>query len=706
MSFGVFFTRDTAFHICDMRYALWLSCAVLLAPRFVTAQEPAPAAPPVRRDTIPLRAIIVTAPRISTPLAENPAALKIVGSDVLDAAPRGIAVDEAVLLVPGVKVDNQANGKRVHMSIRGQGILSEHGIRGTKVLLDGLPLNDPSGFAADLYDIDWPTVEWVQVQRGPEASLYGGGSSAGVLSIQTDDGGSAPASGMFSSTVGSNDFWRATGQVGGSLGDVNYRASYSHLTGNGYRIHTAFHGDNIYAKAHWAVSPTVRLTPVLWYTGYFNQNAEGLNLAQLNTDPRMPNPDALTYNEFMDTRRIMGGVVGDVGLGGDRSFSFVGFLRHTAYRESVPSNVLHRSMLSPGGTLQYTFSGVTGTLRHHVSFGSDLQLQNIDDFTHRNLGSAVEGDTLLSDQTMRQAGAGVFALDRIDLGERWSAMVNLRYDYLDYRLEDHLRAGGVDLSGGASFNRVTARVGITYSPTASLSLYANVGQGFLPPATEEFAANPAHIGGFNDSLRAATSAGEEVGARGMLARGLTFDLTVFHMNTDGDFDRYRVTSRPLETFYRNAGSTRRYGVEASAAWVPVSAALVRVAYTYSDFKYTNTQSAYGDVQGHWLPNSPEHQLSADAQYTVAGALTVGVSSETLSKWYVDAGNATSVAGYTLLNARLAYRLRLAGSSAQATLAVRNIFGTKYVAFTEPDPDGNSYQPAATREIFVGIVLGK
>ena len=679
-----------------------LSLLLILLPRPSVAQGPAPA----RRDTIQLRTIIVTAPRINVPLADNPAAMKIVGSDVLDAAPRGIAVDEAVLLVPGVKVDNQANGKRVHMSIRGQGILSEHGIRGTKVLLDGLPLNDPSGFAADLYDVDWPTVEWVQVQRGPEASLYGGGSSAGVLSIQTGDGGTAPAAGMFSSTVGSNDFWRMTGQVGGSFGDLNYRASYSHLTGAGYRIHTAFHGDNVYAKAHWNPSPTLHLTPILWYTGYFNQNAEGLNLAQLNTDPRMPNPDALTYNEFMDTRRIMGGLVGDVGLGGERSLSFNAYLRHTAYKESVPSNVLHRAMLSPGGTLQYTFSGLTGTLRHHLSLGSDLELQNIDDYTHANMGAAVEGVPLLSDQTMRQAGAGVFALDRLDLGERWGAMVNLRYDWISNRLDDHLQAGGTDLSGSASFDRVTARVGVTWSPTASLNLYANVGQGFLPPATEEFAANPAQIGGFNRDLKAATSTGEEVGARGVVAAGLTFDVTVFHMNTDGDFDRYRVATRPLETFYRNAGSTRRYGVEASGGWAPVPEALVQVAYTWSNFKYTNTQSAYGDVHGHWLPNTPEHQLSADAQYTVAGALTLGASTEMLSKWYVDAGNATSVDGYTLLNARLAYRLRLAGSSAQATLAVRNIFGTRYVAFTEPDPDGNSYQPAATREVFFGIVLGR
>jgi iron complex outermembrane receptor protein len=696
-----------------MKTTILLSCVLLALPATAPAlvatvqapQEPAQAAPRTMADTMfvaRLKAIVVTASRTEVSVSQNPAATQVVGAEALDAMPRGIAVDEAVALVPGVKVDNQADGRRVHLSIRGQGILSEHGIRGTKVLLDGLPLNDPSGFAADLYDVDWPTVDWVQVQRGPEASLYGGGSSAGVLSIHTADGGSAPVGGMFSSAAGSNGFWRLTGSVGGTLGGLNYRASYSHTAGDGYRIHTAFHGDNVYGKARWNPSSHVQLTPVLWYTEYFNQNAEGLNLTWLAQDRRQANPDALTYNEYIDTRRVMGGVVGDVTLRGEQSLSFNAFLRHTGYKESVPSSVLHRTMLSPGGTVQYTITRATGALRHHVSVGSDLELQSIDDYTHPNLGNAVEGDTLLSDQTLRQAGAGVFALDRIDLTDRWGAMLNLRYDWIDNRLEDHLRTGGVDLSGDASFHRVTARVGLTYSASPSLNLYGNIGQGFLPPATEELAANPDQIGGFNRNLKAATSTGEEVGARGVLAGTVAFDVALFHLNTDGDFDRYRVATRPLETFYRNAGATRRYGAEASLGWAPVSAALLQVAYTYSNFKYTNTVSAYGDVRGHWLPNSPEHQLTADAQYTIAHRLTLGATAQMLSKWYVDAGNATSVNGYTLLNARLAYRLPLGEVAPEATIAVRNIFAKQYIAFTEPDPDGNSYQPAAEREIFVGL----
>jgi len=34
--------------------------------------------------------------------------------------------------------------------------------------------------------------------------------------------------------------------------------------------------------------------------------------------------------------------------------------------------------------------------------------------------------------------------------------------------------------------------------------------------------------------------------------------------------------------------------------------------------------------------------------------------------------------------------------------VRNLTGAKYMAFTEPDPDGNAYHPGPSREFFGNI----
>ena len=68
----------------------------------------------------------------------------------------------------------------------------------------------------------------------------------------------------------------------------------------------------------------------------------------------------------------------------------------------------------------------------------------------------------------------------------------------------------------ADFSRGSARLGVSWSPRQDVSFYANWGQGFLPPATEELAQNPEGFGGFNRHLTFASSDGVDLGVRGML----------------------------------------------------------------------------------------------------------------------------------------------------------------------------------------------
>lgn len=675
----------------------------LLYLSFVVPVFPGPL-PAASVDTLPvyqLMGVLVTAPRTSIPLRENPGATAVVRIEEMREMPRGVAVDEAIRMVPGVKVDNQADGERVHMSIRGQGILSEHGLRGIKVLQDGIPLNDPTGFAPDLYDVDWSNVQRIEVLRGPGASLYGGGSTAGVLNIITTPAGTGPAM-VAEARTGSNGFWKTNARSAGRVGDVGYQVSASRAMGDGYREHTAFAATNLYAKADVRVSERLEVRPIVAWTGFFNENAEGLNLTWLAEDRTQANPDALIYNELQRTERFTGGFTGEYEVADRTSVDFNAYLRSTRYREPVPSSVQHRSLVGPGATVQLTQRFTTGGVEHAFSAGTDIQWQTIDEYRHPNLGAAEEGPDLLSDQTIAQRGLGVFLLDRIDFSGGWGATLNVRFDRITNELTDHLLAGGVDLSGDADFDRTTARVGVSYSPTEVFSVYANWGQGFLPPATEELASNPAAQGGFNASLTPALSYGEELGARGLVGARLFYDISVFHLDTSGDFDRYRIDTRPLETFYRNGGRSRRFGTEAYVNWSPAARVRAEAAYTWSHFIYRSSTSVYGNIEGNWLPNSPEHQLMTELTVDVLPAVTLGAGTDSYSRWYVDASNATSVDGYTLLNAEATWRLPVRGLDWRLTAQARNLTGTKYIAFTEPDPDGNSYQPGPERELFVGV----
>ncbi|MCX6559344.1 MAG: TonB-dependent receptor [Candidatus Aminicenantes bacterium] len=686
--------------------------------------------------------ITVTATRVEIPLKQNPAATTVVETPLLKAMPRAIAIDEALKLVPGVKVDNQADGERVHLSIRGQGILTERGTRGIKAIVDGIPLNDPSGFVSDFFDIDWATIHRMEILRGPAAAFYGSGSSGGIINILTDDGGQAPIAADAYLAGGSFGFVKGLVQVGGTTGALNYRVSGSYASSQGYRDHTDFSADNFYGKFKIAVSPTVKLTAVLGYTDFYNGNAEGLNLAWFSADPssrrKLANPDAYSLaeykktpawyqdmfgvnrvpgNESQRTARFTSGVTGQIALAANLDLALTAYYRHTKYTEAVPSSVIHRGYDTPGASLQINHTAGGEAFKNHFSAGADFGWQTIDSLLHPNLGDAVEGSGILADQTMTQSSAGLFLLDRVELGPQWGVMLSLRYDNVTCKVDDHVGA----LSGDNAYKKATGRLGLTWNPADDFGLYASWGTGFLPPGTEELSNNPNAFGGFNRDLKPATSAGEEIGARGSIGGAIAYDVALFHLATDNDFGRYRISSRPLETFYGNVGSTTRYGLEASLSWYPIDPLALRLAYTYSRFKYDSVQTldAFAVYEGTWMPNSPERQLYLDAELKITPALTAGAALEYVSSWYIDSTNRVysfdpvlypgvlygRTDPYGLVHVRLGYKFEIGRNPFELLLSGRNIFGVEYYGFTEPDPDGNSYQPAATAEWSIGLRVG-
>jgi iron complex outermembrane receptor protein len=281
-------------------------------------------------------------------------------------------------------------------------------------------------------------------------------------------------------------------------------------------------------------------------------------------------------------------------------------------------------------------------------------------------------------------------------------MFSIRYDMMNNSLTDKMLTSN-PLSGKANFNNLTSRLGLTFNLNSAFNIYTNIGQGYLPPATEELMNNPASFGGFNKDLKPATSFGEELGIRGYAFNSLYYDLTYFHMNTENDFYRYRMPSRPLETFYGNVGSSKRNGIEALVNWTPVRNLTFQLAYTWSDFKYTSPDS----IKGVSLPNSPVHQVYGDLSYKFAKHFEVGISTEFQSKWYIYTDKVHSDVfqdGFNLFHARVTYNFMIKRINASASVYGKNLLDQQYIAFTEPDPDGNSYQPSARREVFVSLRL--
>jgi iron complex outermembrane receptor protein len=685
---------------------------------------------------IKLGEVTVSSNRLPIKLKNNPGPISLITNDMLSIMPKTIGIEEALRLVPGVRIDNQHDGERVHVSIRGQGILTERGLRGIGVLLDGIPLNDPSGFAPDLYDVDWATLKNIEVLRGPAAGLYGSGGAAGMINITTNNGGSKPFGGTFSQTVGSNGFSKSLIQLDGSKNDIlDYRVSYSRTDGNGYRDHQAYWSNKLYEKINFHPSEKLSITQIVSHTDYFQQNPEGLNITQFD-NLLQANPDARPFNEYQKTNRTTIGFHGIYKINTLQDFEASSYLRSGTYKETSNKCAEYRNITNPGVSAQYNLHFGKGNIKNAFSIGTDFKWQNINMYKLQSASNPkriestdetnIETNLLLANQIIYQQSSGIFGLYKLEIG-KFNLIGNIRYDDMKNELTDKMMT--IDsVKTSKNFSETTVRVGASYNFNEILTTFANWSQGFMPPSNEELASNPVGYSGFNTHLVPATSNCYELGLRGFLGDKINYELTGFWMNTDNDFFRFKQSGRGnQEVFYGNAGSSERKGIETFVSVKFLKKVNLQIAYTYADFKYTSSDvdPVYTDANyvlttppaaGQWLPNSPKHQFYAELVYSINKNIKLSIGTEYQSKWaiYTDAkaynGELDPTIyqnwqdGFNLYHARISYECNINKLKVECSLSARNFTGVKYMAFTEPDPDGNSYQPGPERELFGSIKI--
>ena len=93
-----------------------------------------------RADTVVLRPIQVSVTRSPTLLRDVPNAVGVVTSESIQNGRPTLGLDEALVSVPGIAISNRYNPSQdQRISIRGFGARSAFGVRGVKILIDGIP---------------------------------------------------------------------------------------------------------------------------------------------------------------------------------------------------------------------------------------------------------------------------------------------------------------------------------------------------------------------------------------------------------------------------------------------------------------------------------------------------------------------------------------------------------------------------------------
>jgi iron complex outermembrane receptor protein len=158
-------------------------------------------------------------------ITKVPAALSVVDQTDIQQGQPTLGPDESIVRIPGIFPQNRFNFVQdLRLSIRGFGARAAFGIRGIKILVDGIPETLPDE-QSQADSIDLGSAQSIEVMRGPASALYGN-AAGGVISIITEDGPPRPFV-EARTTHGEFGLWKMQLKSGGQMGPLNYLANIS-----------------------------------------------------------------------------------------------------------------------------------------------------------------------------------------------------------------------------------------------------------------------------------------------------------------------------------------------------------------------------------------------------------------------------------------------------------------------------------------------
>ncbi len=670
--------------------AFWLGTLALVrvaAAQLPAAEEPAPLA---------LETVVVTASRLPQPLAEVPASLSVVERDAIQTGRQTVGLEESLTRVPGVLVQSSGNfAQDARIQIRGFGTRAAFGVREIRVLVDGLPETQADG-QTQLDGLDLGAVEHIEVLRGPASSLYGN-AAGGVIQIFTEEGPDRPTAEV-RLTGGSYGLGKYQVKGGGTAGPARVFLQSSFTQLDGYRDHSRTRGGTLNAKLRYTISDRTDVT--LLINGVDSPTADdpgGLTRGEVKDDRRQARPLNRQYDAGESVQQVRVGAVVERHTARDdlTAYAYVTYRDFDSLLAIPPTagdgNVtFHR--VAPGGGLRYAYRAPVLGWRQTFSTGLDVQYQ--DDARRRFENQLGARGALKVRQTEQVTSVGPYVRQAVYLRDDLELSAGVRYDAVRFRVDVDTPPHSPE-SGSETLDAWSPAGGARYSPWPWLSLFGNVGTAFQVPTTTELA-NPDGAG-FNRDLDPQRAISYELGARGEWS-ALSAGLAAFRIDLDDELIPFESTSG--RTAFRNAGRSRRYGVELDWQARPLPPLRWSGAVTFIDAAFRHYRTDVASFDGNDEPGIPSWQVYQELAYQHPSGLFAALELFAVDGYYADDANHFHSPGYELLGLRAEYRRTFGHWTIAPFIGLANLTDARYDGtvrlnalgerFFEPAPGFNAY----------------
>ena len=643
-------------------------------------------------------------------LLETPASISVISAEEIQRARPAVSLDEALDLVPWVYAQSARNfSQDSRISIRGYGARAAFGVRGIKMLVDGVPTTLPDG-QTELDSLDPIFVERIEVVRGPVSSLYGGGGG-GLISVSTLEPSTEPRV-TLRSVFGTDHLSKYSATLTGTHGATGYAAGLARTRQSGYRDHNRAQQTVLMTKLSRETEAGTQLG--LGFSSVWApeaQDAGGLRASEVAIDRK----SARAANVIRDAGEKLNQQKLSVSLrrslGQDHEVKAIAYVLWRDFSNSLPiDRRVDFDRTVTGGSV--TYRGASGIVDWIAGLDVDVQKDRRRNY-HNVFGA--RGDLTL-DQSETVRSVGPFAQISLALPHNFDLVMGARYDWIEFVVGDRLvTPTNGDRSDRMRFRELSPRLGVHWGRSQALQLYANLSTGFRVPTTTELAASDTR-GGFSSDIDPERTLGLEVGAKGLLWERLFYDIALFDLRIDNVAVEFDEGGPPL---FRDAGEVRRRGVELAFSALLQPGLSVRASYTYADYRYTDFDVISGPVttefDGKREPNTPMHSVGAELRGEHPSGVYGTLSLRHFSDIEVNDANCAESSGATLSDVRVGWRMERSGTIFEPFFGVRNWSNVRYDGSLRPnafsifDPDtcrvtvpGRYYEPAPETELYVGV----
>jgi iron complex outermembrane recepter protein len=663
-----------------------------------------------------LEDVVTTSNRFEQKSFDAPASLQAVSREVIEDAGPQVNMSESLNRIPGVVALNRQNyAQDLQISIRGFGARTAFGIRGVRLIIDGIPATIPDGQGQSA-TVSLTSTDRIEVLRGPLAQLYGN-AAGGVIQTFTREAPDRPEL-LIQGHTGSYGTNRTDWQYADKVGKFGLVADYSTFKTDGFRQNSQAERNQFNGKLTYQHNDQTKLD---FIANVFDM-PYGNDPGGLEQPAAIATPEISTRNQN-ERKIIKQNQVGTVlthaidGVSKVSGRIYGGNREMTHFSGSNRWNGLDRNYYGLG--LNYssksTIAGKDTLWVAGFDFDKSTEINQAGAANPDNsakIGSLTRNEDRLAQNTDFYAQANML------LNEKWSILGGARSTNVKLA-STNLRGTPTSL-GEVTFNAVNPVLGITYHATERVNIYANYGRGLETPTLAEMGyenktgSTTDIVNSFNKSLVASKSNHYETGLKWIPNNRSRLDLAIFYVETSDEIITDRSVT-PNASFKNSPGGTTRKGMELAYQNQFISSMKFNVSGTLIDAEFNEGfGSGTSEVKpGNKIPGIPNGMAYSSIQWSgtdfqrnkyrqVMGTLATFEFITAGANHGRDTNQADRKAGgYSISNLRLAHRLDINSMTLTGYGQINNITDKQYIGSVIV---GNAapFEPAPGRNWMVGL----